>query len=154
MDESTARQTVNQVFSLILAQGSTDYLGERISQLSHSLQAAALAQQANADEDTILGALLHDIGRFIPAAEKMESMVTADGTYVGKASHEVVGEEYLRGMGFSEKICALVGAHVVAKRFLCAVEEGYWEDLSGSSKATLRFQVSGVLCCAALPFRC
>ncbi|SMR54414.1 unnamed protein product [Zymoseptoria tritici ST99CH_1A5] len=140
MDESTARRTVQQVFSLITAQGSTDYLGERISQLAHSLQAASLAQRSNAPEDTILGALLHDIGRFIPAAEKMESMTAADGTYVGKASHELVGERYLRSLGFSEKICALVGAHVVAKRYLTAVEEGYWEALSESSKTTLRYQ--------------
>jgi putative nucleotidyltransferase with HDIG domain len=145
MDEPAAREVVQHVFSLILAQGHTDYLGERISQLAHSLQAATLAQAAHADEETILGALLHDIGRFIPAAEKMESMIAADGTYVGKASHEEVGERFLRGLGFSEKICALVGAHVVAKRFLTATEEGYWEGLSDSSKATLRFQVSAAV---------
>lgn len=139
--EADARATVKQLFGFIEKQGQGDYLGESVSQIQHSLQAATLAQNAGADEETIIGALLHDVGRFIPAAEKMESMIAADGTYIGKASHEVLGERYLRQLGFSEKICQVVGAHVVAKRYLCATEKGYWESLSRSSKQTLEFQV-------------
>lgn len=96
---------------------------------------------SGADEETILGALLHDVGRFIPAADKMPAMIAADGTYVGKASHEVLGERYLRQLGFSEKICQLVGAHVMAKRYLTAVDKAYYDGLSQSSKTTLKFQV-------------
>lgn len=140
-NEADARATVQELFAFIERQGQGDYLGEAVSQLEHSLQAAVLAQQAGADEDTILGALLHDVGRFIPAGEKMDSMIGSDGIYVGKASHEIVGERYLRRLGFSEKICQVVGAHVIAKRYLCAVEKGYWESLSRSSKQTLEFQV-------------
>lgn len=140
--EADARATVKELFSFIERQGKGDYLGEPISQIEHSLQAATLAERAGADDDTIIGALLHDVGRFIPAAEKMDSMVASDGTYIGKSSHEVVGERYLRQLGFSEKICQVVGAHVNAKRYLCAVEKGYWESLSRSSKQTLEFQVS------------
>ena len=103
--------------------------------VEHSLQAAHLAQQSHADPETIIAALLHDIGRFIPQASKMPAMISPDGTFVGTASHEVLGENYLRQLGFSEKVCQLVGAHVVAKRYLCATEEGYWEALSKSSKA-------------------
>lgn len=139
--EADARATVKELFSFIEAQGQGDYLGEPVSQIQHSLQAATLAQDAGADEETIVGALLHDVGRFIPAADKMDSMIAPDGTYVGKASHEVVGERHLRQLGFPEKICQVVGAHVVAKRYLCAVEKGYWESLSRSSKQTLEFQV-------------
>lgn len=139
--ESSARETVQQLFSFIEAQGQGDYLGESVSQIAHSLQCATLAQQAGADNETVIGALLHDVGRFIPAAAKMESMIASDGTYIGKASHEVLGERHLRHLGFSEKICQLVGAHVMAKRYLCAVDEKYWEGLSRSSKRTLEFQV-------------
>lgn len=141
-----ARTTVKELLSFIEKQGQADYMGEAVSQLEHSLQAATLAENAGADHETILGALLHDVGRFIPAAEKMENMITADGTYIGKASHEILGERYLRQLGFSEKVCQVVGAHVVAKRYLCAVEKGYWESLSKSSKQTLEFQV-----CSRLP---
>lgn len=139
--EVDARTTVQKLFKFIERQGQGDYLGEAVSQMQHSIQAATLAQNAGADDDTIIGALLHDVGRFIPAAEKMESMVAADGTYIGKGSHEVLGERYLRQLGFSEKICQVVGAHVVAKRYLCAIEKGYWESLSRSSKQTLQYQV-------------
>jgi 2-amino-1-hydroxyethylphosphonate dioxygenase (glycine-forming) len=139
--EAEARKSVKEVFDYVVAQGDSDYLGERVSQLQHSLQAATLAQKAGADEDTVLGALLHDVGRFIPAADKMSSMTGPDGTYIGKASHEVVGERYLRQLGFSEKICQLVGAHVMAKRYLTAVDRGYYDGLSKSSKMTLKYQV-------------
>ena len=158
--ERDVRHTVKQLFAFITAQGQGDYLGEKVSQLQHSLQAATLAQRAGADEETILGALLHDVGRFIPAAEKMSSMVAPDGTYVGKASHEILGEAYLRQLGFSDKINQLVmnpsqlhlqrsrslmvfqvGAHVMAKRYLTAVDASYYDGLSKSSKMTLKFQV-------------
>jgi len=139
--EEDVRETVKQLLSFIEKQGSGDYLGESVSQVQHSLQCATLAQRAHADDDTVIGALLHDVGRFIPASEKMESMIASDGTYVGKASHEVLGERYLRQLGFSEKICQLVGAHVMAKRYLTAVDKDYYDALSLSSKRTLKFQV-------------
>lgn len=140
--EASARSTVRDLFAFITAQGIGDYIGEKVSQLQHSLQAATLAQKAGADDDTVLGALLHDVGRFIPAADKMPIMTAADGTFVGTASHEILGETYLRQLGFSDAICQLVGAHVMAKRYLTAVDTSYYDGLSPSSKTTLRYQVS------------
>ena len=144
--EANAREMVRELFAFIEAQGHGDYLGESVSQLQHTLQAATLAQNAGADDETVLGALLHDVGRFIPASDKMPAMIAPDGTYVGKASHEILGERYLRQLGFSEKICQLVGAHVMAKRYLTAVDKGYYDGLSRSSKRTLEFQVSHCNC--------
>ena len=88
-----------------------------------------------------MAALLHDVGRFIPAAEKMEKMITPDGQYIGRQSHEALGEFYLRQIGFSEKVCKLVGAHVMAKRYLVATDQSYYDSLSETSKRTLKFQV-------------
>jgi len=139
--ESHALATVKSLFSYLHAQGQGDYLGEKVSQLEHSLQAAQLAINDNAPDDIVLGALLHDVGRFIPAAEKMPAMIAADGLFVGRESHEVLGEKYLRALGFSETICQVVGAHVMAKRYLTAVDKGYYDGLSQSSKTTLKFQV-------------
>ena len=139
--EQHARETVQQLFGFIIAQGDADYIGEPISQLEHSLQAAQLARDSGADDETVLGALLHDVGRFIPAADKMPKMIATDGTYVGRASHEVVGERYLRQLGFGEKVCQLVAAHVMAKRYLTAVDKEYYDGLSNASKNTLRMQV-------------
>jgi hypothetical protein len=35
---------------------------------------------------------------------------------VGRVGHERVGEEYLKGLGFGDKVSKLVGSHVAAKR--------------------------------------
>lgn len=135
-----AQNTVKELFAFIERQGNGDYIGEAVSQLEHSLQAAQLAVDAKADDETILGALLHDVGRFIPAADKMEAMIDANGTFVGRGSHEVLGEQYLKHLGFSDKVCQLVGAHVMAKRYL-ATDKAYYDSLSQSSKTTLKYQV-------------
>jgi predicted HD phosphohydrolase len=68
--QKQAKATVKEVFNYIIAQGNLDYIGEAVSQLEHSFQAAQLASDSGAEWDIILGALLHDIGRFIPAAGK------------------------------------------------------------------------------------
>lgn len=136
-----AEVVVSELFNFIEAQGDADYIGEAVSQLQHSLQAAHLAEHSKADEDTILGALLHDIGRFIPDAETMPAVIAPNGVYVGREAHEIVGEKYLRDLGFNEKICQLVGAHVIAKRYLTAVDKDYYDALSNSSKTTLKYQV-------------
>ncbi|KAK4944199.1 hypothetical protein LTR10_016312 [Elasticomyces elasticus] len=131
--ERHAHECVQQLFQFIDSQGQGDYLGEKVSQLEHSLQTAQHAVDAGADDDTILGALLHDVGRFIPEAKKMPKMIAADGTYAGRQSHEILGERYLRSLGFSETICQLVGAHVMAKRYLTAVDKTYYDGLSAST---------------------
>ncbi|KAK3677903.1 hypothetical protein LTR78_001998 [Recurvomyces mirabilis] len=123
--------------------GQGDYIGEQISQLAHSLQAAHLATTNNADDETVLAALLHDIGQFLPALEiqsiarEVRSMSTGG---VGRIGHERIGEEYLLKLGFSQKIGSLVGSHVAAKRYLCAVDPAYHSTLSEASKKSLIFQ--------------
>ena len=83
--QKQAEATVKEVFNYIIAQGNTNYIGEAASQLEHSLQAAQLASDSVAERDIILSAPPHDIGRFIPAAEKMSEIIDEDGTYVGRA---------------------------------------------------------------------
>ncbi|OQE30339.1 hypothetical protein PENFLA_c003G01898 [Penicillium flavigenum] len=144
--EEHTRATIKTLFQFLRAQGQGDYLGEQVTQLEHSLQCAYLAAQSpkhGNDTEVILAALLHDVGRFIPAAEKMEKMTTPDGQYIGRQSHEALGETYLRQIGFSEKVCKLVGAHVMAKRYLVATDQSYYDALSETSKRTLKFQGGG-----------
>ncbi|KAJ2550294.1 hypothetical protein EV175_004127 [Coemansia sp. RSA 1933] len=59
---------------------------------------------------------------------------------VGVMGHERLGAEYLRKLGFSSKVCDLVESHVVAKRYLTAVDQQYYDDLSNASKLSLKFQ--------------
>ena len=124
-------------------------IGEPISQLEHCLQAAHLAKANNADEETIIAALLHDIGQFLPAdevksiAHEVQNMNSSDDASVGgvgRVGHERIGEEYLLRLGFSQKVGALVGSHVAAKRYLCATDPSYYDSLSEASKKSMVFQ--------------
>ena len=45
--------------------GDARYGGEKISQLQHALQCAALAEDAGCDAALITAALLHDIGHLV-----------------------------------------------------------------------------------------
>ncbi|CAK7222501.1 hypothetical protein SEUCBS140593_004920 [Sporothrix eucalyptigena] len=141
---ATADEIVRTLFSFLEAQGHTDYMGEPVSQLQHSLQAAALAVDHKADEPTVLAALLHDVGRFIPDAAALPKLIAPDGSAFGTEHHEEVGAVYLKGLGFPPAVYEVVGAHVWAKRYLCATEAPYWASLSALSKTTLEIQ-GGVL---------
>jgi predicted HD phosphohydrolase len=146
---ASPQETVHSLVYMLNTKGQGDYIGERVSQLDHSLQAARLAKTHDADNETIIAALLHDIGQFLPAAEvksiahgvqSMYASSDASAGGVGRVGHEKIGEEYLLRLGFSQKVASLVGSHVAAKRFLCAVEPGYHDTLSDASKKSLVFQ--------------
>ena len=59
---------------------------------------------------------------------------------LGVASHELIGADYIRSKGFSERVATLVGSHVEAKRYLTFKRTGYYEKLSDASRRTLEFQ--------------
>ncbi|KIW76255.1 hypothetical protein Z517_11001 [Fonsecaea pedrosoi CBS 271.37] len=149
-------QVASRIINILNQYGKSDYIGEPISQIEHSLQCAHLATQSMADRETVAAALLHDIGQIIPEtdAEKVlggvpvQSMrqINAVGPdqrssdSVGRVSHETLGAQYLLALGFPAKVAELVEAHVPAKRYLCATEDGYYNTLSDASKESLRFQ--------------
>jgi len=137
-DQKAIQDKVSQIFDILIAQGDADYIGEPISQLEHCLQAAQLAVEAKADDVTVAAALLHDIGQFLPSSTA--KAVMTNGGSVGRTGHEQIGETYLRQLGMSSVVCELVGAHVVAKRYLTASVPGYYESLSDASKASLKHQ--------------
>lgn len=109
-----------------------DYIGEDVSQLVHGLQAATLARR-HSDPELVLAALLHDLGHIAPCD------AFAMGA-VGRQHHEHVGADILRGLGFSERVAALVAGHVDAKRYLVATRPNYGATLSEASRETLRMQ--------------
>lgn len=115
--------------------GKEDYIGEPVSQIEHMCQAAQLAEQEGFDEEVILAAFFHDIGHLCEQVTPAQSM---DG--YGVMDHEQLGGQYLRSKGFSEKVVALVQAHVEAKRYLTFRYPAYYERLSEASRKTLEFQ--------------
>jgi len=114
--------------------GGEQYFGEAVTKLAHAEQCAWHAQQAGADEELVLAALLHDIGHLLDTEEAMRD------ERVGVINHDQVGRRWLLDRGFSERLANLVGGHVAAKRYLTATNASYRERLSPASKETLHLQ--------------
>ena len=53
--------------------------------------------------------------------------------------HEAIGAAWL-SRGFGEEVTAPIALHVSAKRYLCAVEPGYFDRLSQASRLSLVVQ--------------
>lgn len=124
---------IDEIFELFEQHGGADYGGERINQLEHALQCAALAEDAGADAALISAALLHDIGHLVhdlgrePAARGIDDR------------HEVRGREWLSSR-FGENVTEPVRLHVDAKRYLIATDPGYLATLSPASLRSLALQ--------------
>jgi phosphonate degradation associated HDIG domain protein len=131
----TAERTVADIIALFSSRGGGDYIGEPVTQLQHAAQAASLARADGGDDELVCAAFLHDIGH-LAGAERPHARMDAFGV----ARHERIGAAYLRSRGFSERVVALVGAHVDAKRYLTYANPEYYAQLSSASKRTLEFQ--------------
>jgi phosphonate degradation associated HDIG domain protein len=128
-------KVIEEIFELISSSSEADYIGEAITQLEHFCQTAEFAEQQGNSDEVILGAFFHDIGHICTQITEENDM---DG--YGNLEHDVVGANYLRDRGFSEKVARLVESHVEAKRYLCATWAEYMVKLSSASAKTLEFQ--------------
>ncbi len=131
----TTWQKIEEIFSLYDRYGQQDYIGEPVSQIEHMSQAARLAENQGYDEEVILAAFFHDIGHLFALDSKLENM----GGY-GVMRHEKIGADYLRALGFPEKMAKLVENHVQAKRYLTFKNPEYFKKLSEASRKTLEYQ--------------
>lgn len=75
-----------------------------------------LSKHLGSPDETVIAALLHDIGQFLPMDEAKDLEMSIGGSSVGRIGHEKIGEEYLRNLGFGKIVCDLVGSHVATKR--------------------------------------
>ncbi len=119
MDQSTAqewaeigRQTsanqprvADSILAMLLSLGSiTD--GFATDQLIHSLQTATLAEQSGADEELIVAALCHDIGKAVSvvnhaaiSAEMLRPYVRPELTWVLQVHQDFEGKHYYHHFG-------------------------------------------------------
>lgn len=128
----TGEAAAAAVAALFAAGGSDAYFGERVTQLQHALQAAQCAERAQADEELILAALLHDVGHLL-GSDNIHAVI-------GVIDHDKSCVQWLEQHGFSPRVIALVSGHVDAKRYLVATNPGYYERLSDASRQTLALQ--------------
>jgi gamma-butyrobetaine dioxygenase len=110
---------VTEFGELLAGEGGQDYLGEAVSVATHLLQAGGLARTAGAPDALVAAALLHDVGHFTGAIS--------------------AGARWL-ATWFGPEVTEPVRLHVLAKRYLCAVEPSYFDRLSTASVYTLRLQ--------------
>lgn len=107
--------------------------GEAVNQIEHALQCGTLAEQEAAPASLVLAAFLHDIGH-------MQHRDAAAAVNEGRDdAHEALGSKFLERW-FGPGVAEPVRLHVQAKRYLCATEAGYWEQLSPLSQRTLEIQ--------------
>lgn len=123
---------IDQIFALFDRFGSESY-GENATQLQHALQVAEQARRAGCTSALVAAALLHDIGQFIDDAGNAAEKLGID------ARHEVSGARFLQGY-FPAEVYEPVRLHVAAKRYLCAVDGAYLEQLSRASRLSLKYQ--------------
>ena len=135
MENLLIEAKIADIFELYAAFGADEYIGEPVSQLEHMSQAAAFALAEGADDEVVLAAFFHDIGHLLAGRLHTPSM-----NGFGAVDHEQLGADYLKSMGFSNRICSLIKNHVQAKRFLILTRPGYYEKLSLASLKTLAFQ--------------
>lgn len=123
----------NQIVQLFELKGNSMYGGEEVTQLEHALQTAYLARKEGASDSLIAASLLHDIGHLL---HDLPEMASEDGI---DDIHEELASVFLKHH-FIDAVVEPVKLHVQAKRYLCAVELGYYESLSHPSKTSLTMQ--------------
>ena len=116
---------VDSVLAMIDDLAGLPYGLEPVDQRAHALQTARLALDAGSDDELVVAALLHDIGRHHEVEDDYPGLV-----------HEEAARRWL-GRFFSIRVAWLVGAHVPAKRYLVTTDPGYFDLLSQASVVSL-----------------
>jgi len=125
--------TLPDIEVLFAQRGGEQYSGEPVTQLQHALQTALHAERAGADDDMVTAALLHDLGHLLNDQGETPSLRGVDDL------HQYFALPFLRGL-FGERVLRAIQWHVDAKRYLCAMRDGYWASLSADSKRSLELQ--------------
>ena len=129
--------TIPEIVELLGSRATTWYGQEAVSQLEHALQCAHLAERANEAPETVVAALLHDLGHMLSA--ERAPVADQDALPAKDDLHQFVALPFLRSL-FPDAVLEPIKLHVDAKRYLCAVDAGYWADLSPASKHSLELQ--------------
>lgn len=104
-----------------------------VSQLQHALQSATLAEQQGEPAALIVAALVHDVGHMVHDLGEDPASAGIDDR------HEELGAAWLASH-FGPEVAEPVRLHVPAKRYLCAVDPGYFSLLAEDSVRSLALQ--------------
>lgn len=123
---------LDQIHAAFVKRGHEGY-GEGVSQLDHAIQCGAFAERDGASNALVAAAFLHDIGHLL---HDLPQDVADSGI---DTQHEATGSAWL-SQYFGPEVTEPVRLHVAAKRYLAAVEPGYFDQLSDASKLSLKLQ--------------
>lgn len=123
------KQKTQAILKLFGKYGDSEYGGEAVTQMQHACQAAALAESEDTPGTLIVAALLHDVGHLL---HDLPHDAPDD-------RHEFSGANFLKG-NFVEAVVEPIRLHVISKRYLCAVDAHYFDQLSEPSRISLRLQ--------------
>lgn len=125
--------SLDDLLDLLVKRGAAQYGYEPVTQLAHALQSAYLAERAHEPPALIVAALMHDLGHLADGADVTE-------VEHGRDDHHELRALDLLGRWFDADVLEPIRLHVMAKRYLCAAEAGYYDGLSDASKASLAVQ--------------
>ena len=125
--------SIQAILKTLSIHGHAQYGREAVTQKQHALQCATLAELARSSPSLVVACLLHDFGHLVHTLGE-------DAAERGiNDCHEERALPYLREV-FSTAVTEPIRLHVKAKRYLCAVDEEYWDSLSPTSKLSLELQ--------------
>jgi phosphonate degradation associated HDIG domain protein len=131
--EMPSEDPIDFLMRLFKERGDAAYIGERVSQTEHAMQAAWAAEQAGGNSAAIAAALLHDVGHLLHDLPEDCANSGIDD------AHEQRGARWLL-RHFGPDVVEPVRLHVAAKRFLCATDPTYSGMLSEASLRSLHLQ--------------
>lgn len=130
IDRNNIIEFIQQLFA---SRGDDWYMGEPVTMAQHMLQAAWFAEQAGADDELVISALLHDIGHYTSEFDEdcLQQGIDND--------HEHAGAQFLAPF-FSPRVTDPIRLHVATKRYLCTTNPAYFNVLSDASRQSLEVQ--------------
>ncbi len=134
LEGATDEQVVERLFDFLRERGQSNY-DECVTQIAHGLQAANLARQDGCGDQAVTAALFHDLGHLL-----LDEHTLQDDFLQEDLNHEEAGAKFLEAF-FPAEVTEPIRLHVPAKRYLCTIDENYYEQLSDASKRS--FQVQG-----------
>lgn len=124
---------IDEIFERFRRRGDSTYLGEPVTLTEHMLQSATAAEDDAAPPELVAAAVLHDSGHLV------HDLPGDSADHGIDTLHEDVGSRYLE-RHFPPAVIEPIRLHVASKRYLCAMEPAYLDELSEASRHSLDLQ--------------